>query len=92
MDKNKKELIELILDKLIILDEFEKKIMKTFNFYAKDSNFLDDVSSIGFEGIPLILEIENSDELMDLCYECITKKISKKEYFKKLEKYLKEAK
>ena len=40
----------------------------------------------------MILEVETSDYLNDLLYDCITKEITKKEYYKKLEKYLKEVK
>ena len=90
MDNNKQEVIEMILDRLILLDEFERKIMEALNFYAKDSNVFDEVSSIGFEGIPLILGVEETDELDNLFYNCLIKKISKKEYFKELEKYLRE--
>ena len=90
MDKNKREVIEMILDRLSILDEFERKILLMFNAEHCEDSFIDRVSDIGFKGIPLILGVEENDWLDDLIYDGITRRISKKQYFKSLEKYLKE--
>lgn len=92
MDNNKKELISLILDRMAALDSFEKDIIRIFNFIARDNNVIDDVSDIAFIGIPLILEIEGTDEIYDLIYAYISKKITLNDFYKKLEKYLKEIK
>lgn len=89
MDKNKEELIELILDRLTLLDEFERKIIDVFDIETfRKCSVIDHVSDIGFLGIPMILEIDSSDFLNDLLYACITKKITKQQYFKSLNKYL----
>lgn len=93
MDKNKEELIELILDRLILLEKFDKNIKKVFNIETFDGcSVADKVSDIGFIGIPLLLEVEPDDFLNDLLYGCITEQITKKQYLKSLEKYLKEIK
>ena len=90
MDKNKREVIEMILDRLSILDEFERKILLMFNAEHCEDSFIDRVSDIGFKGIPLILGVENNDYLGDLIYDGITKRISKNQCLDELEKYLKE--
>ena len=92
MDKNKKEVIEMILDRLIILDEFERKVLLTFNAEHCEDSFIDRISDIGFKGIPLILNVEGNDYLYDLIYDCIARRISKNECIKSLEKYLEEVK
>ena len=66
--------------------------MKLFNISARDSNVIDDVSDIAFRGIPLILEVEATDEIYDLIYAYISQKITLDDFYKKLNKYLKEIK
>lgn len=92
MDKNKREVIEMILDRLSVLDEFERKILLMFNAEHCEDSFIDRVSDIGFKGIPLILDVERNDYLDDLIYDGITKRISKSQCLDELEKYLEEVK
>ena len=92
MDKNKRKVIEIILDRLSILDEFGRKILLMFNAEHCEDSFIDRVSDIGFKGIPLILGVEEDDWLDDLIYDCIARRISKNQCLKELEKYLEEVK
>ncbi len=92
MDKNQRTVIEMILDRLSILDEFEKKVLQMFNAEHCEDSFIDRVSDIGFKGIPLILNVERNDYLDDLIYDGITKRISKNQCLNELDKYVKEIK
>lgn len=92
MSENQRELIEMILDRLIILDEFERKILLMFSAEHSEDSFIDRVSDIGFKGIPLILGIDRNDYLDDLIYDCIVRRMSKNQCLNELEKYVKEEK
>ena len=92
MDKDKKQLIELIIDKM---KELEIILQKTYNAWGVEvigQGGIDSVFSLGYEGIPMILDVEETDYLGDLFYDYTTGEISKAKYFKQLEKYLEEEK
>ena len=90
MDKNKREVIELILDELKKLEIISFGITDLLGVEYTGEGGLESTFSIGFTGIPAILDVEETDFLDNLFYGYIKQRISKKQYFKSLEKYLKE--
>lgn len=88
MDENKKELIELIIDKLRDLEQFQNRLLDVLKTETAGECEIDQTFTIGFVGIPLILGEAETDYLDDILYEYITKKITKKKYFKLLNEYL----
>ena len=90
MDKKTKKIIEIIIDRLKDLDLIVEQTYKYWGVCPTGRGGIDEVFSIGYKGIPMILGEKESDYLDDLFFDYHTGKITKKQYFKELEKYLKE--
>ena len=92
MDKIKKRLIKLIVERLIFLDKFEQQILIILQSETSGNNAIDNTFDIGFRGIPLILNTEETDELDNLLYDVIKERITIPEYFEFIEEYIEEEK
>lgn len=89
MDKNKRDLIELILDKLKEFSSRSSALVALIGAEYCGENSLESVLDIGYRGIPMILQMDECDYFDELLYDYLEQKITKEEYLKNLEECLK---
>ena len=92
MDKNIKEAIEIIIDKMFNLNYMQDSLCELLDVEPLGEGGLDKMFDIGYQAIPLILGIKQDDWTDDMFYNYISGRYSKDFYFKQLKKYLKEVK
>ena len=89
MDKNKRDLIELILDKLKEFNSRSSALVALIGAEYSDGNNLENILDIGYRGIPMILQMDECDYFDELFYQYLEQKITKEEYLKNIEECLK---
>lgn len=89
MDKNKRDLIELILDKLKEFNSRSSAFMALIGAEYSDGNNLENILDIGYRGIPMILQMDECDYFDELLCDYLGQKITKEEYLENLEECLK---
>lgn len=89
MDKNKRDLIELILDKLKEFNSRSSAFMALIGAEYSDGNNLENILDIGYRGIPMILQMDECDYFDELFYQYLEQKITKEQYLKNIEECLK---
>ena len=85
MDKNKRELIELILDKLKDFSSRSSDLVALIGAEYCGENSIENVLDIGYRGIPMILGMDECDYFDELFYQYLEQKITKEEYIENLE-------
>lgn len=89
MDKNKRDLIELILDKLKEFNSRSSALVALIGAEYSDGNNLENILDIGYRGIPMILQMDECDYFDELFYQYLEQKITKEQYLKNIEECLK---